>query len=235
MKRDDAWIVFTGAMVIAVLLFFAAVVRADDWPTSFVPKPEGMKRYAKTQYSQYLSITNGFDSVEMFRLSSDDNLFRRVNPNRIFPIAVSGGLHDSNGWKSEGRIAIPKGQYVRVWGERVEAGVRRPLPRTAWQFPEGTIFADLLSTDKGLFELRTITKVNGGWKFRTAYKDWSKAPANYVGARKACNECHERAGEQPGYGISWRGSDGIFSWDPFVEGTNQIDYWNKPVKHWNDQ
>lgn len=195
--------------------------------------PEGMKWYTKTRHSQYLSINNGLDSNDLYRLDQDDTLFGRVNPNRVFPWAVSGGLHESSGWKSKAAVSIPEKAKVYVWTERVEAGARRPLPKYRWEWPKGTVFADVLSTDAGVFEVRTLTKTGDSWKARTEYKDPEKAPKGYTGPRKSCFDCHSEP-ITTNYGIQVRREDGIFSASPLVDGTLRLDTKNWPVEPWRE-
>jgi len=171
-----------------------------------------MRFYRKARLVQRLSILNGRDHNELVDVGQDDTLFNRVNPNRIFPWAVSGGMHDLTGWRSDVAVYLPG--PVETFTRRVEAGARRALPRTSWAFPDGTVFADVLSTDKGVFEIRTRTKRDGNWSNKVAYRNAEHVPAGYTGARKACNECHDHAGENLHYGTAIRGDDETFSWSP---------------------
>jgi hypothetical protein len=173
-----------------------------------------MKFYQKARYVQRIAITNGRDSNNLFRIDQDDVglNFHAVNPNRIFPWAVSGGMHNMSGWKSSTAVHLPS--YPKVFTEYVEAGASRRLPKTGWSFPDGTVFADVLSTDRGVFEIRTRSKLDGNWRNKVAYRNPELAPHGYSGAGKACNECHDHAGSSKQYGVLIRGADETFSWAP---------------------
>lgn len=181
---------------------------------------KGFKWYDKAKYGQRIAITNGQDSNKLYRIDQDDHWSgspSSPNPNRLFPWAVSGGMDKMTGWRSRAAVLIPG--KVRVWQERVEAGASRLLPMYRWSFPDGTVFADVLSSGDKVFEVRTRTKVNGEWKNRVAWHDAGASPKDFHGAGKACASCHEHAGAQQGYGIRIRGSDETFSWTPFVDGS----------------
>lgn len=234
-----AWILFVrgGEPRVRVALALAQAREKTDleklWPEG-VPIPKGMRLYRKTKYNQHLSITNDRDTLLIYHRDQDDNYTNAppaLNPNRFFPIAVSGGLHESSGWTSRAAIALPGTIYY--WTDRIEAGAQRPLPRVAWVFPVGTVTADILSNEGEVFEVRIAEKKPGGWRLRTLWKDESKFPAKYTGARKACSACHDDAGGWKQYGSLWRGSDGVFSFYPFEEGTftPRTDF---TVKHWNE-
>lgn len=194
----------------------------DDEPLATGPWQEvikGLKWYDKAKYVQVISISDGQDSNELYRLDQDWNLTNsyRPNPNRLFPWAVSGGMENLTGWRSRAAVLIPG--KVRVRLERVEAGARRLLPMYRWSFPDGTVFADVLSNGDKVFEVRTRKKVDGEWKSRVAWRDLDAAPQGFHGAGKSCASCHEHAGAQQGYGIRVRGSDETFSWTPFKDGS----------------
>ncbi len=183
------------------------------WPAS-VPMPSGMRFYAKTRYTQRIAVTNDRESNFPYRLDQDDhwsNAPSAPNPNRLFPWAVSGGLHESTGWESHAAVYLPPGKKILVWRQRVPVPSSNPLRKICWEYPEGTVFADLLVADGECFTLRLREKLAGGWRSRVA------------GARKACAECHDHAGSSLQYGIVLRGDDGAFSASPFLEGTLELD------------
>jgi hypothetical protein len=209
-------------------LFFAAVVIAQSqsvalpieaaWPKG-VAMPEGLKFYQKTKLTQNLSITNGMDSLLFYSLDRDDvftNAPTRVNPNRIFPWAVSGGLHEAHGWTSKTAVSFPSAKPIIYWKERIDAGAVRRLPKYNWEYPVGTVFADLLFSEGRLFELRTLTKEAQGWKTRVPFAAADLAPKGYGGPGKACSACHDHAGGWLEYGSLIRGGDNIFSF-PMLE------------------
>lgn len=199
---------------------------AKLWPAG-VPVPAGLKLYQKTEHAQNTVILNGFDFHTI--VHRDQDTISGVNPNRIFPWAVSGGLHQATGWQSHAAIALPKGKAVTVFNEYIDAGARRPLPVTRWEFPTGTVLADILSVNERTFEIRTLTKTERGWVGRTPFESEHK-PAGHVSPHKVthgqsksaggrCFDCHDRAGQWLSYGTLLRGSDSVFSFSPLKPGT----------------
>ncbi len=204
----------------------------DLWPDS-VQMPKTMRFYRPTNYTQRLAITGGVETNNLYRLDQDDvwtNSAPALNPNRLFPWASAGGLHEVGGWGSRVGIAIPEGQKIQIWRERVDVPLSsRPLPKVLWSFPDGTVLADLLFTKDALFELRLREKVKGKWRSSVPFRNLDAAPTGYAGPGKRCAECHDHAGSQLQYGISLRGSDGAFTPSPLIEGTLTPDWENWPL------
>ena len=147
---------------------------------------------------------------------------------------VPGGLEGISGWKSDlyrsvpgqasvwrGDIEVWAGNYWQ-WGNGsvvYEGGVPKKAYQTemAWQrsYPVGSWFADVLSKDGGVFEVRVREKREAGWESYVAYRDPKYRPDGYVVLpSRSCNECHSQAGSG-GYAVGWvPGGDGVIS-DPF--------------------
>ena len=203
------------------------------WPAG-VQMPEGMRLYQRSVWAQRLVILNGHDDLRIVREDQDDhfgNAPTRPNPNRLHPWAKSGGLHSVTNWSSRTALALPRGGMIHYWSERVEAGASRSLPMVRWQFPTGTVFADILSYGGKVSEWRLAEKTKDGWRRRVVWRQGER-PAGYHMDR-TCVQCHEKAGGDEGYGVRVRGSGGVFSFWPFVADsfTPRTDF---PVKHWND-
>ncbi len=224
------------------------------WP-EHIKMPEGLRLYKKTQHSQRLVILNGQDDTRPVHNQQDDvfaNAPTKPNPNRLFPWATSGGLHNATGWQSYAAVALPDDRPILWWWERIAAGASRPLPRIAWRFPVGTVFADLLVKDDELFELRTLTRTESGWVGRVLYETADK-PAGYTDPGKVqlmdsphlrrigfrptssdrCMRCHNHAGGWLEYGVTLRGSDKIFSFPLLRNGTLTPDASTWWLHHWN--
>ena len=243
LSADDAEIRARIALELALLNYKAPKqtkeppVILEGWPVE-VPLIPRMKWFRKTRYNQYLAINNSADFRTMFRLDQDQHFTNSapfMNPNNQFPWVVSGGLHESTGWKSRGAVALPEGGKVTVWQAPQEIGASRRQWKVRWAWPVGTTFADVLSTDKGVFEVRTLTKGKDGWEPDVAYKDMTKAPANYTGPRKNCVTCHSGEGYNGNYGPQLRLEDFIFSASPLKEGTDQLDHKAWPIEQWQPQ
>lgn len=197
---------------------------ASLWPKG-VDVIEGLRFYPLAHHSQKLTVINNRSHDEWYPTNKDDFVTdgpvrgTRVNPNRVFPYAVSGGLHNSTGWLSTKAAKIPG--TVHIWSEGVPVpGTSTPLPKARWAFPSGTVFVDMLSKDGKCFELRTATKDDEGkWKREFIFRDMEAAPSNFHGAGRSCVSCHKDAGATQQYGVSVRGDDGVFTWTPFEDGT----------------
>lgn len=217
-----------NAIVLMVLpAMFGGDDRIEGWPHSYVPQPANMKVYTKSRHAQSVYILNGNNTHEWVR--SDVR-----HAEDIFPWTTSGGLANAR-FTSKGAIAFPEGEKLVVWVEFIDAQAGRPLPKYRWNYPEGTIVADMLFNEKGeLFELRTLTKKDGQWQPQRKYRDEAKFPVGYkgmgtdgafdtgIGTRRNCLDCHSYAGAWASYGSNIPGSDGIFSFNPFKEGTSVL-------------
>lgn len=203
----------------AALVLGVTTAAGDDldklWPVE-VPKPAGLKTYTPAAHSQRLVILNGQPHNHWWPIDRDHpfaNAAPELNPNRIFPWRVPGGLDHAAGWVSIKAASIPSA--VKSWQEQVAVpAARLPLPKRRWAFPEGTVFVELLAQGGRLFELRSRTKTADGWLSRVEFEDKSARPAYYHGAGFACSRCHAHAGASLQYGITVRGDDETFSWVP---------------------
>lgn len=188
------------------------------WPDS-VERIPGLRSYVPMTFSQRLSLEGTNFTNRLWPIDKDDRPPvgpAVVNPNRIFPYAVSGGLHDSTGWVSIKAAKIPG--VVDVWTEEVPVPLTSAkIPKQRWQFPDGTVFVDMLAKDGVCFELRTSTKTGGKWKQEAIYRDLEAAPEKFHGAGRSCVSCHKDAGASLNYGITVRGDDRVFSWSPYDE------------------
>lgn len=227
-----------NAIVLMILpVFFGS---SDDlWPTTYVPKPEGAKRYEKTQWSVSLFTVEG-DSRDWEE--PVHNLYRTAvdgppNPNSDVrrDWVASGGLKSIKGWRSDGYLLIPKGKHILYWQEKVTVGggfdtvelrklpfAVRPLWKSRHAYPDGTQAFDNLTYKGETFELRRLEKQDGVWRAKVLYKDMVKAPPGYLGhGKSSCFECHNKAGDTSAYGTAIRGDDGLFSPPVWVEGTRR--------------
>lgn len=214
------------SLVICAALFGSSLLFADtsavtaphpSWPHDVVA-PVGLKLYPPAQFGQYIVVRNGSPYHEWHHIRAQDpatNVADRSNPNSKAPYHVSGGMDGLHGWKSIKLSNVAKKDVAVRTVNIPIAGAGRRLPGVRWTFPDGAVFADLLTNDAGKpFELRTRTKENGKWKSVIAFADASAAPAGYKGAGKACNVCHRDAGDSQKYGMMIRGDDTVFSFAP---------------------
>ncbi len=192
------------------------------WPAD-VEFPAGLKAYKRTGYSQRIAVTNNSPSNNWYRLLQHDywtNSPMAANPNSHAPYAVPGGLENVKGWQSLTAITVVPSK-VPVRNEVVPVFNGTPVPKYRWTFPDDTVVVDILSRDGWVFEIRTLEKREGKWVGRTPYVNKLARPAGYTGPGKSCAECHVDAGASLQYGITVRGDDNIFSWNPFIEGAFQ--------------
>jgi len=232
----------------------------DLWP-AVLPAPADLRSYRPAVWSQRTVITDGRDDHAAIHENTDDvylNAPTVFNPNRAFPWRVSGGMDPrAKSWQSQKSISVPRDRHIRWWVERIEAGARRPLPRVAWEFPVGTVTADLLLYRGKPFELRTREKVKpgpDGWDAKILWEDPTNRPPDYKGPGTIypkpgggldplsqtsdgrpvpagrCNGCHGRAGAYERYGTLLRGSDTVFSVPILKPGTLTPDVDNWPLK-----
>lgn len=144
------------------------------------------------------------------------------------PFIVSGGMQGLKGWRSDKALMIPDGKKVEVWRQYEEVRAFAPTIRYRWKFPAGTVAYDVLSTDKGVFEVRTQTRADDGWETKVTFKDEDARPDGYAGLQQSCASCHSHTGEivdVPGriYRRERWGSDGRFSWRPYKD-SGELDY-----------
>jgi hypothetical protein len=197
---------------------------------------DGFVFYRQTGYSQYIAHNGsiGQDIINMMPLNQDQHFGNDSparNPNSTIDDWVApGGLHDvpRSKWQSYTAVKFPDDGMVESWqGDTpVSNAPRGALMKEQWNWPDGISFADMLvNAETGdVFELRMRTKEDGEWQSEVVYKDVDARPEGYVGARKKCNDCHERtAGETSQYFITLRRQDSVFSASPLVEGTTRLD------------
>jgi len=183
------------------------------WPTPLV-LPDKLHFYARSGYSQRLTITNGLDHHIWMPTSQDDSLGAQ-NPNRKSPWVVSGGADGLTDFVSYVGVAFPKDATVNIYSESVDAGARRLLPMHKWNWPKGSVFIDMLTHKNHTFEVRQREKVNEvDWVSSVIFHDAQKAPKEFKGAGHSCISCHGKVGSQDGYGIRIRGGDTVFSLTP---------------------
>lgn len=189
------------------------------WPKSKPGLSDGMRFYKQTQKSQRIAITDERPSLRWYHVLQHDvysNAPTDLNPNSVKPHwRVPGGLHNVEGWESYTAAYIPEGGVVETQGRPI-VGAGRLLPGYVWSYPDGTIFSDLLVKDGKAFELRIRAKDGSQWDSYVAFRDKTAAPIGYHGVGKKCSECHDSGpGSSEQYGITVRGSDTVFSFNPF--------------------
>lgn len=217
---------------IALTLTLTTATLADDtallrrlWPQT-VPMPKGMKGYKATQYGQRSVNNDNRPLLTAQHVRADDyfgNAPPVINPNREFPYVRPGGLHGATGFRSLLGVSLPEGKPVRAWQSFYQQAAPRPFVH--WEFPVGTVFADLLvntETEKP-FELRLLKKTRDGWKASAPWQD-DQLPKGYAATDRKCLTCHQDAGDHQKYGLALRGGDFIFSWSPFDGRTALLRY-----------
>jgi hypothetical protein len=184
------------------------------WPAS-VAFPPNLKFYALApKYQNLYTMDNGrFKGRDIHDLGPEHEFF------------VSGGMERINAglWRSVKGLDIPAGKKIKVWQEDTDVRAFALVPRYRWLFPVGTVAFDCLTTDRGVFEIRTQTKTDKGWQAKVIHKEPKSFPQGYNGEiGRSCASCHDRAESivsVPGriYLTSVWGSDERFSWRPFNE------------------
>lgn len=193
--------------------------------------PKGLRFYRQAKHSQRIAVTNGSPTNTAYHVNRNDhwgNSEPALNPNRLFPWAASGGLHESTGWTSYTGVALPG--PIKAWTAPVDVANGGVIPGGKhWRFCDGTVFIDMLVMGTAPFEIRQRVRHNDGWASSVIYRGADR-PANYTGPRKACIDCHTHAGSSKQYGILIRGNDGCFSAPILREGSVEFDYANWPLE-----
>lgn len=166
----------------------------------------GAIRYHHAERTQSIATTNNQHSIISLSRTSQERKW-------LFP----GGLAEIGGWQSD----LYKSDEVKPWramipalnssgSYQLEAGWYR-------SYPDGTWFADVLSTDGKPFEIRVREKIDGAWDSYVAFRDPLHYPIGYVPmTANKCMVCHQEAGQARYSGAAIPGSDSVIS-DPFVE------------------
>lgn len=157
------------------------------WDLSGLEFPSGLKFYEFPIASQHVAIlaTGGGDRdlcvvynphpKTPWFFDTSGRPSKDVNAMNLW--RVGGGLHESprNQWVSYKGVSLP--DKVSVWREPVVVpNAAHKLPAWRWEFPNGTIFVDMLVRRSGNtgwpFEIRTREKRGGQWE-STAYRPWA--------------------------------------------------------------
>ncbi len=206
-------------------------IRTDVWPAG-VAVPKGLRFFRRTRWTQQLSHMNGVPSTFPHPIGSGDD------PNMRFPYRVPGGLENATGWHSYVGVSIPEGAKVNVWRDGVPVSVAPYgwLPKQQHEWPDGTIFADLLvNANDEPFEVRVREKEKESWDAYRMFTKIETRPPGYVRPKiRDCNACHEKP-EPSVYSVNLRRQDTVFTASPLVPGTLTPDHGNWPIKQWESR
>lgn len=192
------------------LPFFPRASTADDKPNARqLPDwfPKDAKRYHHAEYTQAIYILNDQRVIEPIHRS-------RLERKWQFP----GGLDGADGWASDLYAYVPSEPRTYQDFMPVKNSFGHYQNEIGWkrEYPSGSWFADVLSRDGDIFEIRVREKQDGVWASYVAFRDAQKYPNGYrpVSSRQ-CAECHSQAGTGE-YGVGLvSGSDTVIS-DPFA-------------------
>lgn len=164
-----------------------------------------LEPYQTARYTQEIAVTNNRDRITPIHRRNLETRWQ-----------VPGGLDGLTGWTSQLFRSASGRRFVAdipVWNGSNYQNNR------GWKrrYDDGTVFADVLSTDAGVFEVRVAEKQNGEWQRYVAYSDVSKAPIGYRRLSSAdCRKCHAEAGTGNYAAPLVPGGDTVFS-DPYPE------------------
>lgn len=174
---------------------------AGPWPKS-LPKPNELRRFTRAKYTQAIATTNNAPSIDLVHRSRLEAKWQ-----------VPGGLEGVSGWHSDVYRMRAK---VKTWQTYMPVLNRfgyfqNELGYTR-SYEDGTTFADVLSKDGKVFEVRYAVKRDGHWDRFVAFKDVSARPSGYAPpTSKQCVECHSQTGSG-NYGVGMvPGGDTIIS------------------------
>jgi hypothetical protein len=178
----------------------------DNWPKHLI-FPPGLTRYQSARFTQRIAVVNNRDDI------------RRVDRRLLEEHwQVPGGLEQApKGWQSTLYRHLPTNPLVWIGNIAVWNGANfqdnRGFKRA---YPDGTLFADVLSNKEGqIFEIRYREREGGLWYNYIAYRDRkARSPGFFEIKTRQCNSCHSQAGSG-GYAVGLvPGGDGVLS-DPF--------------------
>lgn len=171
------------------------------WPKS-LPKPSDLRRFTRAKYTQAIATTNNTPSIDLVHRSRLEAKWQ-----------VPGGLENSTGWRSD---VYRMNVRVKTWRAYMpvlnrfgyfqnEIGFTR-------NYEDGATFADVLSKDGKVFEVRYAVKRDGQWDRFVAFKDVAARPHGYVLlTSRQCVECHSQTGSG-NYGVGMvPGGDTVIS------------------------
>jgi len=178
-----------------------------------------MKPFRRAKFTQAIYRLGGFDR----KFARTDKVDRSKMEEKW---NVPGGLVGVNGWRSELYRSVPSVEVKKGFISVLNGFTARDLDGSiyavrqdeeGWKrsYADGTMFADVLSTDKGIFEIRLAEKRDGKWERYVAWSDADAAPQGYVRPSRAeCAVCHSQAGTGS-YGVGLiPGGDTVLS-EPF--------------------
>lgn len=147
--------------------------------------PRDAKRFEGTPWTQEIAVTNDKDRITRVRRADLELKWQ-----------VPGGMEGVQGWRVEKYRHVP--DKVRSWigdiSVKNSLGYMQNNRGVKREYPVGTRFDEVLSTDKGVFEHRVAEKGEKGWKRYVAFTDESARPARYKGLEQSCASCHDKAG-----------------------------------------
>lgn len=138
-----------------------------------------------------------------------------------------GGLDLVKGWASDRYVYLPSnpnegveliGVQNSFIGEDESGYVRSKQGERAYvrSFAVGTWFADVLSNNGDVFEVRFSEKMDDGWKFTATTVNAKARPKGYATVPSdACAKCHSQAGSGQYSAAFIPGGDNVFSF-PFA-------------------
>lgn len=181
-----------------------SVPNARQLPAWF---PKEAKRYHHAEYTQAIYILNDQRVIEPIHRT-------RLERKWQFP----GGLDSVDGWASDLYAFVPNEAKAYQAFMPVKNSFGHYQNEIGWKrdYPSGSWFADVLSKDGDVFEIRVREKQDGQWASYVAFRDARKYPDGYISvSSRKCAECHNQAGTGE-YGVGLvSGSDTVLS-DPFA-------------------
>lgn len=162
----------------------------------------GLVPYDSARLTQQTFSRQGFRNRDGSLQSTENDLISIVS--RYHPSLPSK-------WHQPGGMQGIRGAYSNVY-KHVTGVKEGKVALRPWEkfgpityqrtYADGTLFVDMLSTDKGYFEGRAAEKVDGQWIRYVFHRDKTVRPAGYVGLRgQSCVSCHGTINQEgPGSG-----------------------------------
>lgn len=189
-----------------------------DLPAAVAALLDGMERYQSARLTQVSGNRSGGGS---------NSAVGRLSVPRKW--SVPGGLDGLTGWSNR-LYRLPRNP-VRNWLGHVDANDRWADGRVIgnWgglseityqrEYGEKAKFADVLLTNRGVFEVRLAERIGGEWQRSVPYRDRAAEPAGYQRVSlQQCASCHDGGMSNPdapgsgGYGSARiPGGGGVYS------------------------
>ncbi len=183
--------------------------RPDDDLAGYGPWPKGLEKVSGLKRYAPATMTQETFNKGIIRAVPIANLEDKYHQ--------SGGMLGVSGWRSDLYKFVPaKIEHRRAWVPVFNGSNNQDEQAFVRNYPDGTVFFDVLSKDGQVFEARKAEKKNGSFRRSVVFRDEKHYPEGYAGLKMTCASCHDEAGSG-GYAVGLApGGDTVLS-DPIPQ------------------